>query len=110
MSSSHASDYQQRVSSGAYEKLIANLSTLEARALISVEYKRDFYQDSKKGFMIPAQGDGQATPFKTWIFGEIAPRASGTLHQASGNHYFGKRPVCSSTLLTVRPIPITVAL
>jgi len=66
---------------------------MKKRALVSVEYKRDFYQDPKKGFMW-STGDANTTPFIPWLFGEIAPRAVGTLHQASGNHYLGKRPVC----------------
>jgi len=93
MSAPEPSIYEQRVSSGAYTQLINNLQILESRALISVEYKRDFYQEGKRGFLTVPSGDGSVRPFKTWLFGEIAPRAAGTLHQASGNHYFGKRPV-----------------
>src|SRR6266436_4206572 len=81
--------YQERVSSGAYTRLIDNVMAMKSRALVSSEYKRDFYQDSKKNVVTPPKGEGNPTPFKTWLFGEIAPRAAGTLHQASGNHYLG---------------------
>jgi len=40
--------YQERVSSGAYTRLIDNVIAMKSRALVSSEYKRDFYQDSKK--------------------------------------------------------------
>ena len=84
--------YQQRVSSGAYMRLMDNITAIKSRALVFSEYKHDFYQDSKRGF-ISHSADGNPTPFKMWLFGEIASRNLGTLHQASRNHYLGKRPV-----------------
>lgn len=92
MSDNESTIYQQRVSTGAYARLMDNIKAIKSRALVFSEYKRDFYQDSKRGFMTH-RSDGDPTPFKMWLFGEIASRAVGTLHQASGNHYLGKRPV-----------------
>jgi hypothetical protein len=93
MSESDSSFYQRRLSSGAYTRLTEKISDFKSRALVFSEYKRDFSQDSNKNFVCK-NPSGKSVPFKTWLFGEIAPRDVGTLHQASGNHYLGKRPVC----------------
>ena len=37
--------------------------------------------------------DDKIVPLTAWVFGEIAPRAIGALHQASGNHYVSRGPV-----------------
>ncbi len=50
--------YQERVSSGAYTRLIDNIMAMKSRALVSSEYKRDFYQDSKKNFVTPRKEKG----------------------------------------------------
>jgi hypothetical protein len=92
MADSHSSFYKERLSSDAYTHFIDNVASLKTRALVFSEYKKDFKRDSKMGF-IRQSNNGDAAPFKTWLFGEIAPRDVGTLHQASGNHYVGKRAV-----------------
>jgi hypothetical protein len=94
----HSSFYKERHSSGAYTHFIESLTSFKSRALVFSEYKQDFERDSKKGF-VRLSPNRNATPFKTWLFGEIAPRDVGTLHQASGNHYVGKRAVRFSFFL-----------
>ncbi|KAF8320642.1 hypothetical protein F5887DRAFT_1291293 [Amanita rubescens] len=83
--------YHQRLSSGEYDRLANNLRGMQNRALVNIEYKRDFDRDARNGFKIITNSE-TVVPFTTWIFGEIAPRAVGTLHQASGNHYIGRPP------------------
>jgi hypothetical protein len=88
-----SSFYTQRVSSGDYDQLVERVRNLGKRALINLEYKNDFERDARNsGFKLKSNGD-KVIPFTAWVFGEIAPRAVGTLHQATGNHYFGPNPV-----------------
>lgn len=90
MSSSDSTTYQTRVDSGDYDRMMKNLKNLGTRALIGVAYDKHFERDGKRGF-IEKNANGKV--FSTWIFGEIASRSVGTLHQASGNHYIGRPPV-----------------
>ncbi|KAF8328489.1 hypothetical protein F5887DRAFT_1079072 [Amanita rubescens] len=83
--------YLDRVTSGDYNRLIDNVRKMGSRALINLEYKRDFERDTRNGFKLKSN-DEKIVPFTAWIFGEIAPRAVGTPHQASGNHYIGRPP------------------
>lgn len=89
--------YHHRAETGDFKRIAANLKNLKKCALMGVEYARDFERDAKTGFQMKTS-DVKKTPFSTWIFGEIAPRAVGTLHQASGNHFIGRPPVCLSCL------------
>jgi hypothetical protein len=84
--------YHQRVASGEYDRLTTTLTNMNKKALIALEYNRDFERDSEKYFRFKPVGE-KPVPFYCWIFGEIASRSVGTIHQASGNHYVGKSPV-----------------
>jgi hypothetical protein len=93
MSSSDSTICQSRVETGEYERMVKNLKSLGKRVLIGVEYGKDFERDGKKGFKEKKPKEDKTIVFSTWIFGEIASRSVGTLHQASGNHYIGRPPV-----------------
>lgn len=84
--------YLLRGSSGEYDLLSANLKNMKKHALLGVEYGRDFERHASTGFS-RIKGDGKKNTFSSWVFGEIADKAVGTVHQASGNHYLGKAPV-----------------
>ena len=90
--------YLHHVSSGDYDRLAANISSLNKHALIGLEYGRDFERNQKNGFI--TKSSSKPIPFSTWIFGEIARHNVGTLHQASGNHFIGRPPV-----LLCPPVP-----
>ena len=102
--------YQLRVVNGDYEHIASNLLNFQKRALVSVEYGLDFERDPKRGFRTKTPDD-KYTPFSTWVFGEIASRDLGTLHQASGNHFIGCPPVRPSPfpprILTHAPLSTT---
>ncbi|KAF8344843.1 hypothetical protein F5887DRAFT_917856 [Amanita rubescens] len=83
--------YLQRAESGEYNRLVDSLRNMGKRAMVNLEYKREFERDMRNGFKMISTDDKQV-PFTAWVFGEIAPRAVGTLHQASGNHYIGRHP------------------
>ena len=94
MSDPSSTWYHRHAQTGDFERITSNLINLKKRALLGVEFDRDFERDSNTGFQMKAAD--KTVPFTTWIFGEIAPRAVGTLHQASGNHFIGRPPVCLS--------------
>ena len=48
--SSDSTIYQSRAESGDYDRMVKNLKTLGKRALIGVEYAKDFERDGKRGF------------------------------------------------------------
>ena len=85
--------YQLRLENGEYNRIATNLLNFQKWALVGVEYGLDFERDPKKGFRTKTATD-KYIPFSTWVFGEIASREQGTLHQASGNHFIGRSPVC----------------
>ena len=89
---SDSSLYLNRLESGDYDQLVNRLRDMGSRALINLEYNRDFERDIRNGFNVKSNDD-KIVPFTTWVFGEIAPRSVGTLHQSSGNHYIGRPPV-----------------
>lgn len=90
MTDSHI--YHLRASSGEYDKLLVNLQNMKKHALFGLEYNVDFERHPKNGFRKLA-GNEKKGIFSTWVFGEIADRSLGTIHQASGNHYLGTHPV-----------------
>ena len=92
-----SSFYHLRASSGEYDRLVTNLNSMQKHALMGLEYGRDFERQPKNGFR-RIVGDEKKGLFSTWVFGEIADKAIGTIHQASGNHYLGRAPVRSRFL------------
>lgn len=110
---SDESFYHQRVTSGEYDHLTTTLGKMQKKALIALEYNRDFERDPQKdNFCFKPVGE-KPIRFSAWIFGEIAPRSVGTVHQASGNHYAGTPPIraciankttCTIHILRTTPI------
>ena len=92
-----SSFYHLQASSGEYDRLVTNLNSMQKHALMGLEYGCDFEHQPKNGFRCIV-GNEKKGLFSTWIFSEIADKAIGTIHQASGNHYLGCAPVRSHFL------------
>ncbi|KAF8349183.1 hypothetical protein F5887DRAFT_1070524 [Amanita rubescens] len=83
--------YLDRVTSGDYNRLIDNVRKMGSRALINLEYKRDFERDTRNGFKLKSN-DEKIVPFTAWIFGEIRATCRRNTSPGFGNHYIGRPP------------------
>ncbi|KAF8351781.1 hypothetical protein F5887DRAFT_1068195 [Amanita rubescens] len=82
--------YQERTTSGLYDKIFQKLQDLNPYLLANLTWDTDFKHDPAyaREFIHTSNGGR----FSTFIFGEIAPVIDGTIHSAMGNHFVGTAP------------------
>lgn len=79
-----------RVETGLYANLAAEMMGMGTAALATAEYNKDFQQATKQWSGNYIYRDCNNAEFLTNIFGEIAPSSAGSIVCAKGNHYAGR--------------------